>query len=276
MEKAASLVDAFQRHRVAGLIHVAEYHQKTALPAISDGTPAVLANCFDDRGTSAILPDDRRSQNDLVERLITAWHRLIGYLTLRPEIAADPLRRDGYRLALAEAGIVHDPALMENCDLEGPEGTTQLLWGAIDRMLRLANPTTVFYCGNDKMALKIYGVLQHMGRKVPVEVSVAGDDSYRVIADTLYPPLTTVDLPWTAMGVRAAQRLLAMISGEVREDKVPTLVVGPVYWRDPVHRTAAGERIQIEIRQGGVADETPELVRGDHWTDRLGQHRPSH
>ena len=234
VEKAAPLIDTFLRHRVEGLIYVAEYHQKVALPLISDGTPMILANCFDDRGTPAILPDDWRGQHDLVARLITAGHHRIGYLSLRPEIAAGRLRLEGYRAALQASDIAYDTALVENCDLEGRDGETQLLWEAIDRMLRLANPPTVFCCGNDKMALRVYGILRSMGRKVPIEMSVAGYDNYRVIAETLYPPLTTVDLPYTAMGVRAAQRLMAMISGETREEKGPTLVAGPVYWRDSV------------------------------------------
>lgn len=234
MGKAAPLIDTFLRHRVEGLIFVAEFHQKVSLPVISDGTPLVLANCFDDHGTPAIVPDDWRGQHELVARLIQAGHRRIAYLTLRPEIAAGPLRLAGYRTALSEAGIADDPALVENCDLEGREGESQLLWDAIDRMLRLPQPPTVFCCGNDKMALRVYGILRSMGRKVPTEVSVAGYDNYRVIAETLYPPLTTVELPYTAMGVRAAQHLLAMISGESREDKGPTLVGGPVYWRDSV------------------------------------------
>ena len=232
--KAAPLIDTFLRHRVEGLIYVAEYHQKVALAAPSDGTPMVLANCFDDRGTPAILPDDFRGQCDLVARLISAGHRRVGYLTLRPDIAAGPLRNNGYRTALAEAGIAYDPALTENCDLEGRYGETQLLWDAIARMLRLSAPPTVLCCGNDQMALRVYGILRSMGRKVPTEVSVAGYDNYRVIAETLYPPLTTVELPYTAIGVRAAQRLMAMISGQPREDKGPTLVAGPVYWRDSV------------------------------------------
>jgi LacI family transcriptional regulator len=234
IEKATPLIDTFLRHRVEGLIYVAEYHRKVSLTAPSDGTPMVLANCFDDRGTPAILPDDFRGQHDLVARLINAGHCRIGYLTLRPEMAAGPLRHNGYRAALAEAGLPYDNALTENCDIDGRDGETQLLWAAIDRMLRLPNPPTVFCCGNDKMALRVYGLLRSMGRKVPTEVSVAGYDNYRVIAETLYPPLTTVDLPYTAMGVRAAQRLMAMISGETREDKGPTLVAGPVYWRDSV------------------------------------------
>ena len=69
---------------------------------------------------------------------------------------------------------------------------------------------------------------------MPDEISAAGFDSYRVIAETLYPALTTVDLPYAAMGVRAAQRLLALISGEARKDQSPTLVSGPVYWRNSV------------------------------------------
>jgi len=234
VEKAGPLIDTFLRHRVEGLIYVAAYHQKVTLPVIADGTPLMLANCFVDRGTPSILPDDRRGQHDLVARIVVAGHRRIGYLTLRPDIAAGRLRGEGYRVALAAAGIPYDPDLVENCDLEGRDGETQLLWEAIDRMLRLTHPPTVLCCGNDKMALRVYVLLRSMGRQVPTEVSVAGYDNDRVIAETLYPPLTTVDLPYTAMGVRAAQRLMAMISGETREDNGPTLVAGPVYWRNSV------------------------------------------
>lgn len=233
VNKATPLIDTFLRHRVEGLIYVAEYHQRVSLK-LPEGTPMVLANCFDDRGTPAILPDDARGQHDLVARLIQAGHRRIGFLTLRETICAGPLRRQGYAQALAEAGIPFDAALLEDCDLEGREGETQLLWDAIDRMLRLSDPPTVLCCGNDKMALRVYGILRSMGRRVPSEISVAGYDNYRVIAETLFPPLTTVDLPYTAMGVRAAQRLMQLISGEPREEKGPTLVAGPVYWRDSV------------------------------------------
>ena len=234
LNKVAPLVQTFLQHRVEGLIYVAEFHQRVALPLVPETTPFVLVNCFDDRGTPAILPDDLRGQHDLVARLIAAGHRRIAYLTLKEEMVAGQLRREGYRMALAEAHLPYDPALVENCDLSGHAGESQLLWDAIDRMLRLANPPSVFCCGNDKMALRVYGILRSRGVKVPTEISVAGYDNYRVIAETLFPPLTTVDLPYTAMGVRAAQRLLAMISGEVREDRSPTLVGGPVYWRDSV------------------------------------------
>lgn len=233
-DRVEPLVQTFLQHRVEGLIYIAEYHRHVVLPKLPHGTPMVLANCYDDAGTANVLPDDWRGQHDLVTRITAAGHRRIAYLTLRTSIAATPLRLDGYRTALANAGISYDPALVQDCDLQANEGETQLLWDAIDRMLRLPDPPTTFCCGNDKMALKVYGILRSRGMKLPDEISVAGYDNYRVIAETLYPPLTTVELPYAAMGVRAAQRLLAMIAGESPEERGPTLVSGPVYWRDSI------------------------------------------
>lgn len=234
LDQVAPLMQTFLQHRVEGLIYVAEYHQPVALPPVPDDTPLVLANCFDDNGTPAILPDDRRGQRELVARLIAAGHRRIAYLTLRSGMTADGLRRAGYSDALAEAGLPFDPALVETVDLGGVTSEPQLHWDVIDRMLMLPDPPTVFCCANDNFALRTYGILRSRGLRVPEDVSVAGYDNYRIIAETLYPPLTTVDLPYLAMGVRAAQRLLALISGESREDRAPTVVSGPVIWRGSV------------------------------------------
>ena len=234
LDRVAPLVQTFLQHRVEGLIYIAEYHQRVELPRLRPDTPLVLANCFDDAGRPSILPDDERGQRDLVARIIAAGHRRIAYLTLRSTISATPLRLKGYRAALSEAGIAHDPALVQDCDLQEQEGETQLLWDTIDRMLRLPDPPTTFCCGNDKMALKVYGILRSRGLRLPEDISVAGYDNYRVIAETLYPPLTTVDLPYAAIGVRAAQRLLALIAAEDPAEQGPVLVSGPVYWRGSV------------------------------------------
>ena len=91
-----------------------------------------------------------------------------------------------------------------------------------------------FGFGNDEMALRVYGLLRSRGRRVPEDMSVAGFDNYRTIAETLYPPLTTVDLPYQEMGRRAAQRLLNMIEGKAPEQNSPELVAGPVCWRSSV------------------------------------------
>jgi LacI family transcriptional regulator len=234
-DRVPHLVDTFLSHRVEGLIYVAEYHQEVNLPQVPDDTPLVLANCFDARGTPAVLPDDRRLQQDMVRRLIAAGHRRVAYLSLRPDMPAGRLRPLGYRDALAEEGLPFDPRLLAHVDFDQPETGPQLLWDTIDRMLRVDDPPTVLCCGNDQMAMMVYGILRSMGRKVPDEIGVAGFDNYRAIAETLYPPLTTVELPYNAMGARAGERLLHLISGEGRQDSRPVLVAGPVHWRASVN-----------------------------------------
>lgn len=233
-ERVPPLVETFLSHRVEGLIYVAEYHQEVTLPEVPDDTPLVLANCFDDQGTPAILPDDRRLQHDLVRRLVAAGHRRIGFLSLRPDMEAGRLRPLGYRDALAAEGIAYDPHLVAGVDFDLPEVGPALLWDSIDRMLGLAEPPTVLCCGNDQMAMMVYGILRSRGVRVPEAVGVAGFDNYRVIAETLYPTLTTVELPYNAIGVRAGERLMALISGEGRKDAGPLLVAGPVHWRGSV------------------------------------------
>jgi LacI family transcriptional regulator len=240
------LFDTFLSHRVEGLIYVAEFHQEVTLPSIPAETPLVLANCFDTRNTPAILPDDRRGQRDLVTRVIAAGHRRIAYLALRPSMVAGVLRPLGYKDALSAANIAFDAALFAHCDFDQPITGPQLLWNTIDQMLSLPNPPSVICCGTDQMAMMVYGILRSMGKRLPDQISVAGYDNFEIIAETLYPPLTTVDLPYTTMGVRAAQRLLTLISGQGRDDRSATLVAGPVHWRSSVTETRTSNVLNLK------------------------------
>jgi len=117
---------------------------------------------------------------------------------------------------------------------EGLETDSTRLMNSLEKILRLSNPPTVICCGNDEMALRVYGLLRTKGIKVPEEISIAGFDNYRTIAETLFPPLTTVELPYQAMGRAAARALLTRIGGEASVEKGPMLVSGPVVWRSSV------------------------------------------
>lgn len=228
------LVRTFLEHRVEGLIYVADYHQRVELPEIPTDCPLILANCYDDIDTPAVLPDDERGQHDLTARLIQSGHHRIAYLTLPREMDATRLRIEGYRRALAEAGLVYNPELVVTGFLSDRDRSAALLWDAIDRLLSLPEPPTAFCCGNDEMAMRVYGILRTRGLRMPEDISVVGYDNYRAIAETLYPPLTTVELPYAAMGARAAEWLLSLIKGETHPQTNPILVSGPVSWRSSV------------------------------------------
>ena len=68
-------------------------------------------------------------------------------------------------------------------------------------------------CGNDRLAVTVYGILRARGIAVPEEMSVAGYDDYRVISETLYPQLTTMELPYARMGEAAARLMLGELRG---------------------------------------------------------------
>ncbi|WP_116134506.1 LacI family DNA-binding transcriptional regulator [Tropicimonas sp. IMCC34043] len=231
------LVRSFLQYRVEGLIYVAPHHQKIALPPVSGDSPVVLANCFDDAGTPAVIPDDRAGQRALVSKLIRAGHRRIAYLALPDALIATGLRIEGYRDAHAAAGLTIDPALLQPAELPGREQDALRLAQVIDALLALDAPPTVLCCGNDKMAMQAYGILRSRGIEVPGRMSVCGYDNYRLIAESLYPPLTTVELPYHAMGAEAARKLLRLIADEAPGPMPPTLLNGPVRWRSSVLAT---------------------------------------
>ena len=232
--KVPQLVRTFLQHRVEALIYVADYHKQVTFDTGAGNCPVVLVNCFDADGTPAILPDDEQCQFDLVTDLIRSGHERIAYLTLDPAMVAGELRSKGYRAALEAAGIPYDGALevMARKDVEDDDGG--LLKRALDSVLALDRPPTVICCGNDEMALRLYGLIRSRGLRIPEDVSVAGFDNYRAIAETLYPPLTTVELPYLAMGRRAAEIALGMIKGEGEQLAGPEMVPGPVHWRSSV------------------------------------------
>ncbi len=244
-ETVPTLARTFAQHRVEGLIYVAEYHREVALDLSIVGCPVVLANCFDANGTMAILPDDRACQASLVERIIRSGHTRIGFLTLDPVMPAVGLRAQGYRDALAAAGLPQDAQLVVAAHEAGRGLAGDLLTRALAQLLDLDAPPTVICCGNDEMAMRVYGILRARGLRVPEEVSVAGFDNHRPIAEMLFPPLTTVELPYRAMGRLAAETLVRMIAGHAPDPSGPTLVPGPVVWRASV--TDRNADIQLDL-----------------------------
>lgn len=226
------LFRTLREHRVEGIFYVADRHMKIDLPPLAPNDRVVLVNAFDAAGTPCVLPDDREGQRVLTAALVARGHRRLGYLTLPARFVAQGLRLQGYRDALEAAGIGFDPRLVADVDRGGGPDEPVVLLEAIDRMLALDAPPTVLLCGNDRLAVTVYGLLRARGIAVPKQMSVAGYDDYRVISETLYPQLTTVELPYRRMGVAAAGLMLRLLRGEPGETRL--IERGELQWRDSV------------------------------------------
>lgn len=231
-ERVPGLIRTFQEHRVEGLLYVADFHKPVDAILPAQEMKMVLVNCFDAHGTPAVLPDDETGQYLLTRAVLAAGHTRIAYLTLLPELVASRLRLSGYTRALNEAGIEFDPALIHPVDLFGANGEHALIAEALDHLLASPNPPTAICCGNDRLAMSLYGILRKRGVALPEDMSVVGFDDFKMISEALYPGLTTAQLPYTEMGARAAEILLGMLSApETPLPETPVRIAGDIRMR---------------------------------------------
>jgi LacI family transcriptional regulator len=119
------------------------------------------------------------------------------------------LREQGYRDALAQAGLV---ARAEEC----LAGEWSEAWGreAVQRLFeRRRAPPDALFCGNDQIARGAIDGLRDLGRSAPADVAVVGFDNWEVMAKGARPPLTSVDMNLDALGRAAGECLLDMMAG---------------------------------------------------------------
>lgn len=228
----AAAVEVLSTHRLAGMVVASFFTRQTSLPRKLWSQPTVLVNCYTAKGTApALLPDHTLGAERIVNHLIAAGHRRIGFLSGELWMDGFRDRMKGYRHALKAAGIPFDPELVL-------EGTAHIAHGqnGTRSLMALRNPPTAIFCGSDRVAIGCYEELKERGLAIPDAVSVVGFDD-DPIARFLAPPLTTVVVPHAEMGRRAIEHLLAkrshstvgLIDGRTAIDcpLVERLSVGP-------------------------------------------------
>ena len=80
-------------------------------------------------------------------------------------------------------------------------------------MLKRKNRPTAIFAANDDMAAGVIRVADRLGIRVPEDLSVAGCDDI-ALARQIYPSLTTINQPLSAMAERAAVALIASIGNK--------------------------------------------------------------
>ncbi len=233
-ETPSSILRSFQAGRVEGVLYAASYHRE-----IDDfepmHLPSVLVNCFTrDERHLAIIPDEEDGGYLVGQHLLALGHRRIAYLSLAPDIEATRLRLRGLERAMREAGVSVKKGSLLRAGQAHPGAFDQeeafaRAWALLSDEQR---PSAVF-CGNDELAMQVYNAAAKLGLSIPGDLSVVGFDDHRLFSEGLRPGLTTVALPYTAMGRLAVETLL---NGEISEGAPRTVrVKGPL-----VVRTSTG------------------------------------
>ncbi|WP_062061816.1 LacI family DNA-binding transcriptional regulator [Cellvibrio sp. OA-2007] len=167
----------------------------------------------------AIRIDNRAAAKTMVNYLLSLGHKRIGVISGLKDNPHAIDRLEGYKEALAEAGIPFEKDLIAEGDFT--------MWSGLNAAFQFCNmkvrPTAIFSM-NDEMAIGAMQTLKNQGIRIPEDMSVTGFDdiAYSKYSD---PSLTTISQPAEEMGKMAMDMLLKVIEGEPlsqRECVLPT------------------------------------------------------
>lgn len=184
------------------------------------GIPYVLTSRRRPHSLSATT-DDLLGGRLAGEHLVALGHRDVGVIAGEPYASTGVERTAGFCEALAESGhpVPPDRVLSSAFDTDGGRATADLL-------LSRHPGLTAIFAVNDTAAIGAMGAVRASGRQTGGDVAVIGYNDIPLAAQ-LPVPLTSVASPMFDMGCRAAELLIASISGVPAESQLlrPTLHV---------------------------------------------------
>jgi LacI family transcriptional regulator len=217
-------IQALRQHQVDGIIYARMFNQQVSVPEeLSEAPTVVLDATSDNPGMSSVVPDEFGAGQSAAERLLSAGHTRIAMINNEDDIPAAHGRLAGFRAGLNRHGLdlAADHLMAAHPSTTGGrEAALQLLSGA-DR------PTALF-CFSDQMAMGAYQAAGHLGLKIPEDLSVVGVDNLELIADVLWPGLSTIALPHYEMGRWAVLKLLEELDNPAAPRRHEKIACPPV------------------------------------------------
>jgi len=162
----------------------------------------------------AIRMDDGAAGAAAAEHLIGLGHRRIGFITGSDEYRLSGARTDGYRRAMAEAGLPVADEFVQPGDFSFEAGEA-----AMRAWLDLPEPVTAAIASSEQMALGALHVARDRGLDVPADLSLVSFDDTPAVRFSV-PPITAITQPIAPMAAKAAELLIDAASGKEIEPGV--------------------------------------------------------
>ena len=192
----------------------------TEIPFVT--SPPAVIGIIRVRAVDRRVSERQRAQG--CGRVVDELHRVVPDLNARIGLIAGPHgfrsakeRRDGFELALAEAGISLPRSLIADGQYTFESGQS-----ASESLFDLSPRPTAIFASNDEMAAGVLYAARQRGIAVPEELSIIGFDD-TPLTTRVWPPLSTVRWPIVAMGRAAALKLIGTAIGEGSEVNEPSM-----------------------------------------------------
>lgn len=206
-DRERELTQAFLGRRVDGLVIAPAGRDQSYLTRDREAGVALV---FLDRppgfiDADVVVTDNAGGTAAGVAHLIAAGHRRIGFLGDSDTLFTARERLAGYRSALDEAGIPHDPSLVR-MGVRAPGEAGDAAAG----MLAAPAPPTAFLTARNTITVGVVYRLRELGLRR--DIALVGFDDLE-FADLVEPGITVVAQDPAGMGTVAATRLFARIDG---------------------------------------------------------------
>lgn len=200
------LVEQLIERRVDGLIVVPPSRPEPGWPELAREIPAlVMLDRFDQAiQADSIVGDDRGGGLAATELLLESGARRIAFVGEALGLSSINGRYQGYRAAIAEAGLDADPALV----IDGVR-TSDDVCSAVTELLQRDHDVDAFFAANNLASLGVLKAFRRLGISRPI----VGYDDFEAAA-LVEPAVTVVSHSVAEMGRQAAELLLARIAGD--------------------------------------------------------------
>ncbi len=164
-----------------------------------------------------VVMDNRLAGKMAAEHLLSLGHKKFACITGGSDIGISRDRLDGFRDALADAGILLESKAVVDGNFQYESG-----YRCIDALLSNGAAFTALWAQNDIMAIGALNRLREHGISVPGDVSIMGVDNVDD-AWMARPAITTIAQPYKEIAQVAARLLHSINRGETLEEKWLTL-----------------------------------------------------
>jgi LacI family transcriptional regulator len=168
------------------------------IPVVVVDRDAALPNA------DVVLYDNEGGSYEATRYLLELGHRRIGCVAGPSDASSATERANGFRKAIADAGLPEQPVVEADFHFSGGREATA-------RLLDRSDDFTALFAANDLMAAGAIRELQSRGMRVPEDVSVIGFDD-APLAEMVFPALTTMRQPLQDMAHAAVSLLLSRVT----------------------------------------------------------------
>ena len=204
-------IEDLMAHRVEGLLlaPASDSSSHSVFPLLRGGFPLVLLDrVLPDSDCDLVVSDSATGARRLVEHLLAVGHRDIAHFTDAEDTSTGRDRLQGYRDALAAAGIPARADLVFRTTVDQIGG-----YRAAQEALALEPRPTAIFAVNNMTAVGAMKALRERNLSVPEDMALVCFDDVEHLA-VLSPFLTVVDQPAETLGALGAQLLLERIAGK--------------------------------------------------------------